>query len=313
MRPGAARSTSRWPQKMLCLEIQTTYTAVPGYLYTRYQAYSSFFLKAGTRRRVRRRPRPLPSIGHNVGPSWSTFKSTRWSQRSATARRSTALEIVKSWKGVPKSCMLTLHDFSGAVKFHELRQNASAFREKIHEYGKKKVRRNSGPYSLKIANLTTPLLLLLLPPRVTPPPIAFPPEYKPGQGIMPHTDGPFYAPRTATLSVGSDAVMHFSPRVAAADIGRPGVDARPLSSLVLKRRCLVVFADGSVLALVARHRRGDRGDGRRARSPRCQRRRGRHAGGYGRPETAEGVAHVQKGQGSPRWSQRLVTTSTTVY
>ena len=139
--------------------------------------------------------------------------------------------------------MLTLHDFSGAVKFHELRQNASAFREKIHEYGKKKVRRNSGPYSLKIANLTTPLLLLLLPPRVTPPPIAFPPEYKPGQGIMPHTDGPFYAPRTATLSVGSDAVMHFSPRVAAADIGRPGVDARPLSSLVLKRRCLVVFAD----------------------------------------------------------------------
>lgn len=37
--------------------------------------------------------------------------------------------------------------------------------------------------------------------------------------------------------------MHFSPRVAAADIGRQGVDAKPLSSLVLKRRCLVVFAD----------------------------------------------------------------------
>lgn len=60
---------------------------------------------------------------------------------------------------------------------------------------------------------------------------------------MPHTDGPFYAPRTATLSLGSDAIMHFSPRVAAADIGQSGVDTRPQSSLVLRARCLVVFAD----------------------------------------------------------------------
>lgn len=60
---------------------------------------------------------------------------------------------------------------------------------------------------------------------------------------MPHTDGPFYSPRTATLSLGSDAVMHFSPRVAAEDIGQPGVDTRPRSSLVLRERCLVVFAD----------------------------------------------------------------------
>lgn len=60
---------------------------------------------------------------------------------------------------------------------------------------------------------------------------------------MAHTDGPFYEPRTATLSLGSDAVMHFSPRLAAADVGRPGVDSRPQASLVLRRRCLVVFAD----------------------------------------------------------------------
>ena len=32
--------------------------------------------------------------------------------------------------------MQTLHDFSGVVKFHELRQNASAVRDKIHNYGK---------------------------------------------------------------------------------------------------------------------------------------------------------------------------------
>lgn len=68
-------------------------------------------------------------------------------------------------------------------------------------------------------------------------------EYQPGQGIMAHTDGPFYQPRTATLSLGSDAIMHFSPRLAPADVGRPGVESRPQASLVLRARCLVVFAD----------------------------------------------------------------------
>ena len=67
---------------------------------------------------------------------------------------------------------------------------------------------------------------------------------------MPHTDGPFYAPRTATLSLGSDAVMHFSPRVAAEDIGKPGVDSKPLASLVLRERCLVVFADDAYSRLL---------------------------------------------------------------
>ena len=52
-------------------------------------------------------------------------------------RRSRALEIVKSWKRFPKSWMLTLDDFSGAIKFHELRQNASAFRDKFHKYMEK--------------------------------------------------------------------------------------------------------------------------------------------------------------------------------
>lgn len=37
--------------------------------------------------------------------------------------------------------------------------------------------------------------------------------------------------------------MYFSPRLAAADVGRPGVDSRPQASLVLRSRCLVVFAD----------------------------------------------------------------------
>jgi 2OG-Fe(II) oxygenase superfamily len=37
-------------------------------------------------------------------------------------------------------------------------------------------------------------------------------EYQPGQGIMPHTDGPVYYSRTATLSLCSSVVMEFTPR-----------------------------------------------------------------------------------------------------
>ena len=41
---GAARKIVHgWPLKRWRLEIQNTYAAVPGYSYTRYQAYSSFF------------------------------------------------------------------------------------------------------------------------------------------------------------------------------------------------------------------------------------------------------------------------------
>ncbi|CAN0338916.1 unnamed protein product [Hapterophycus canaliculatus] len=60
---------------------------------------------------------------------------------------------------------------------------------------------------------------------------------------MAHTDGPFYEPRTATLSLGSDAVMHFSPRVETSRIGSPGVETRAQASLVLRACCLVVFAE----------------------------------------------------------------------
>ncbi|CAM9407988.1 unnamed protein product [Ectocarpus sp. 4 AP-2014] len=75
-------------------------------------------------------------------------------------------------------------------------------------------------------------------------------EYQPGQGIMAHTDGPFYEPRTATLSLGSDAVMHFSPRIETSRIGRPGVETRPQASLVLRSLSLVVFADDAYSRLM---------------------------------------------------------------
>lgn len=44
-------------------------------------------------------------------------------------------------------------------------------------------------------------------------------EYQPSQGILPHTDGPRYASRTATLSLGSPVVLHFTKRLTPDQIG----------------------------------------------------------------------------------------------
>lgn len=60
---------------------------------------------------------------------------------------------------------------------------------------------------------------------------------------MPHTDGPYYEGRTATISIGGDAIMHFAPRVPAGDIGKPGVVSGTQASVVLRERSLLVFAD----------------------------------------------------------------------
>jgi alkylated DNA repair dioxygenase AlkB len=65
--------------------------------------------------------------------------------------------------------------------------------------------------------------------------------YEPGQGIPPHTDGPAYEPLTATLSLGSNALMHFEKRI---PTDRIGVDPPgPKQSVFLKRRSLLVFQD----------------------------------------------------------------------
>jgi hypothetical protein len=45
-------------------------------------------------------------------------------------------------------------------------------------------------------------------------------EYQPGQGILPHTDGPAYESKTATLSLKSQVLLEFTPRLASCDIGR---------------------------------------------------------------------------------------------
>ena len=66
-------------------------------------------------------------------------------------------------------------------------------------------------------------------------------EYAAGEGIMAHTDGPFYRAVTVTLSLGSDALVHFAPRVAPEDVGL--AEAPAGFDVVLHRGSLLLFTD----------------------------------------------------------------------
>ncbi|KAF8900126.1 hypothetical protein CPB84DRAFT_1680744 [Gymnopilus junonius] len=76
-------------------------------------------------------------------------------------------------------------------------------------------------------------------------------EYLPGQGIMPHEDGPRYYPVVATLSLGSHAVFHYYRYQAEADgdavssgQGR-SINMIPVSSVLLEPRSLII-SSGSI-------------------------------------------------------------------
>jgi alkylated DNA repair protein alkB family protein 6 len=75
-------------------------------------------------------------------------------------------------------------------------------------------------------------------------------EYQPGQGIMPHTDGPPYEQRTATLSLTSSVVMEFTRRrqddAAHAMAGRANHDP-PVLQVLLERGSLLVFTDDAYI------------------------------------------------------------------
>ncbi|CAJ1459963.1 unnamed protein product [Effrenium voratum] len=63
-------------------------------------------------------------------------------------------------------------------------------------------------------------------------------HYQPGQGILPHTDGPAYMPWAAILSLGSAAVFDFWRDHAHAASGEA-----PALSLLLPPRSLLVFSE----------------------------------------------------------------------
>ncbi|KAF8572665.1 hypothetical protein K439DRAFT_1643458 [Ramaria rubella] len=88
-------------------------------------------------------------------------------------------------------------------------------------------------------------------------------EYEPGQGIMPHEDGPSYHPVVATLSLGSHAVFNYhryleDPQISLSvprstpdseTSGGKTIDPKPILSVLLEPRSLVI----TVKALYTHH------------------------------------------------------------
>ncbi|KAJ7271121.1 hypothetical protein C8J57DRAFT_298247 [Mycena rebaudengoi] len=72
-------------------------------------------------------------------------------------------------------------------------------------------------------------------------------EYLPGQGILPHEDGPCYFPVVATLSLGSHSVFHYykykqetvNDSTASKTEGR-SIDSTPVLSVLLEPRSVVI-------------------------------------------------------------------------
>ncbi|XP_068602789.1 alpha-ketoglutarate-dependent dioxygenase alkB homolog 6 [Brachionichthys hirsutus] len=69
-------------------------------------------------------------------------------------------------------------------------------------------------------------------------------EYKEGEGIMPHEDGPLYHPTVTTISLGSHAVLDLYAPVGGPGGAAPQTEAsRLVASLLLKPRSLLILQD----------------------------------------------------------------------
>jgi len=66
-------------------------------------------------------------------------------------------------------------------------------------------------------------------------------EYSNNQGILPHTDGPLYVPKTATISIGSQVLLYFKKRLSTQDIGM--VENPVELQVLLESGSLVVFSE----------------------------------------------------------------------
>uniref|UniRef100_A0A0K8SZ75 Fe2OG dioxygenase domain-containing protein n=1 Tax=Lygus hesperus TaxID=30085 RepID=A0A0K8SZ75_LYGHE len=64
-------------------------------------------------------------------------------------------------------------------------------------------------------------------------------EYRPGQGIMPHEDGPMFYPTIATISCGSSTVLKFEKKPSEAN-ENDASDLPETAQVFLERRSLVI-------------------------------------------------------------------------
>ena len=69
-------------------------------------------------------------------------------------------------------------------------------------------------------------------------------EYQPSQGILPHTDGPSYSSRTATISLCSSVVLEFTKRLSTNEIGTNHSGVGTIQVL-LEPGSLIVFEDSA--------------------------------------------------------------------
>lgn len=71
--------------------------------------------------------------------------------------------------------------------------------------------------------------------------------YSPGQGIMPHQDGPAYFPGVCILSLGAAAVMRFRQKPGDDSGAESGATSRDgvVASVLLESRSLLVFRDSA--------------------------------------------------------------------
>ncbi|KAG9340167.1 hypothetical protein JZ751_021892 [Albula glossodonta] len=68
-------------------------------------------------------------------------------------------------------------------------------------------------------------------------------EYNPGQGIMPHEDGPLYYPTVTTISLGSHTVLDFYHPISDVQDVPQTEESRFLLSLLVERRSLLILRD----------------------------------------------------------------------
>ncbi|XP_051525227.1 alpha-ketoglutarate-dependent dioxygenase alkB homolog 6 isoform X2 [Myxocyprinus asiaticus] len=69
-------------------------------------------------------------------------------------------------------------------------------------------------------------------------------EYKPGEGIMPHEDGPLYHPTVTTISLGSHTLLDFYRPVCKTQLEIPQTEeSRYMLSLLVQRRSLLILKD----------------------------------------------------------------------
>ena len=107
------------------------------------------------------------------------------------------------------------HDFNGKwTRLKHARRNVALFDLRINSNDNNNCKNNDRTNNnhILLQQLCQILVEIQAFPKSYPPNHVLVNEYKPMEGIMPHTDGPLYYHRTATFSVGGDVLFNFTKR-----------------------------------------------------------------------------------------------------